>query len=85
MEDNQDPIAKDASVYDDLLAEGRFSKKKKKGIITLGIITAAWFATWVIFKTLLFGWVPAVIILVVVRVVYQDKPHKFSEGRLRRK
>ena len=85
MDENRDAIAKDESAYEELLAEGRFSKKKKKGIITLGLITAAWFASWVIFKTPLFGWIPAVIILVIVKTVFQDKPHKFSEGRLRRK
>ena len=85
MDENQNIIAKDESTYNDLLEDGRFSKKKKKGIITLGLITVAWFASWVVFKSPLFGWIPAAIILVIVRTVFQDKPHKFSEGRLRRK
>lgn len=85
MDENREAREKSQAEYDDLLSEGRFSKKKKKGIITLGIITLAWLVSWVIFKTPLFGWIPAVIILFVVRTVFQDKPQKISDGRLRRK
>ena len=85
MEEETKPEVKDKAIYDDLLAEGRFSKKKKKGILTLGLITVAWFASWVIFGTPLFGWIPAIIIIFIVRTVYQDKPQKISDGRLRRR
>lgn len=85
MGERQSDEVKDMSSVEDLLTEGVYSKKKKKGIIVLGLITMAWFASWVIWKTPLFGWIPAIIILFIVKSVYQDKPKKINSGRIRRK
>jgi hypothetical protein len=85
MEEKQKSETKNTSSIEDLLEEGEFSKKKKKGIIVLGLITIAWFASWIILKTPLFGWIPALIILFIVKTVFQDKPKKISSGRLRGK
>jgi hypothetical protein len=46
-------------------------------------VTAAWLLTWLIFKTLLFGWIPAVIIIGLVRAFSPDKGQA-TRNRLRK-
>jgi hypothetical protein len=84
MEDNPAPAAKDESAYRDLALESATSRKRGKAIVVLAWVTGAWLVTWLIFKTLLFGWIPAAIILVLVRAFSQDKGSD-TRGRLRKR
>ena len=85
MEEERMPDAKDDSAYRDLALESTASRKKGKAIVVLAWVTAAWLLTWALFKTLLFGWIPAVIILVLVRAFSQDKGAESLRGRSRKR
>lgn len=73
MENEPAPAAKDESAYRDLALESASSRKRGKAIVVLAWVAAAWLLTWFLFKTLLFGWIPAIIIVGLVRAFSQDK------------
>jgi hypothetical protein len=73
MEDSPAPAAKDASAYRDLALESPSSRKRGKAIVILAWVVAAWILTWILFKTFLFGWIPALIILGLVRAFSGEK------------
>lgn len=77
------PDTKDPHAYEDFVSEGASSRRLKRGILVLAAAFLAWTATWLLTGSMIFGWIPALIIVGLVNVLFRDKPRSLQSQRLR--